>query len=137
VLTTLRGAEATAFQVLHFQAVKWEPNGEIHELAPHKGDTVGFVFGINDRGQAVGTLGTCLTVGLPPVFANGQHAVLWEPDGTPRYLGTLGDANTTMVNFAASINELGEVVGQSQVPVLWTRTGGMRDIGALPGASPP
>ena len=57
-------AEATAFQVLHFQAVKWEPNGEIHELAPDKGDTVGFVFGINDRGQAVGTLGTCLTVGL-------------------------------------------------------------------------
>lgn len=65
------------------------------------------------------------------MFANGQHALFWEPDGSPRYLGTLGDANTTMVNFAASINELGEVVGQSQVPVLWTRTGGMRDIGAL------
>jgi probable HAF family extracellular repeat protein len=133
---------ATQFQALRFKAVKWEATGEIHELTPlkSKGDTVAFAFGINDRGQAVGTSGTCSTVGLPPLFASGQHAVLWERDGRPRFLGTLGDANDTMFNVAISINELGEVVGTSQVPdgtihsFLWTTATGMRDIGTLPGA---
>jgi probable HAF family extracellular repeat protein len=135
-------ASTTAFQVFRFQAVEWGPNGEIHELSPLKstGDTVAFVFGNNDRGQAVGTSGTCSTVGLPPVYVNGQHVVLWEKDGTPRYLGTLGDANNTMFNVASSINELGEVVGTSQAKdgtihsFLWTAAAGMRDIGTLPGA---
>jgi probable HAF family extracellular repeat protein len=135
-------APTTAFQVFRFQAVKWEPNGQIHELSPlkRKGDTVAFAFGINDRGQAVGTSGTCSTVGLPPVYVNGQHAVLWERDGRPRYLGTLGDANNTMFNIATSINERGEIVGNSQVPdgtvhsFLWTEATGMQDIGTLPGA---
>lgn len=135
-------ATGTGFQVFRFQAVKWEPNGEIHELTPlrSKGDTVAFAFGINDRGQTVGTSGTCATVGLPPTYVNGQHVVLWERDGTPRYLGTLGDASNTMSNIASSINELGEVVGTSQFTdgtvhsFLWTRATGMRDIGTLPGA---
>jgi probable HAF family extracellular repeat protein len=135
-------ASTTAFQAFRFQAVKWEPNGEIHELSPlkSKGDTVAFAWGINDRGQTVGTSGTCSTVGLPPTYVNGQHAVMWEKDGTPRYLGTLGDANNTMSNVANSINELGEVVGTSQVPdgtihaFLWTKQMGMQDIGTLPGA---
>jgi probable HAF family extracellular repeat protein len=135
-------ATATPFQVLRFQAVKWEANGEIHRLTPlkSKGDTVAFAFGINDRGQAVGTSGTCATVGLPPASPNGLHAVLWEKDGKPKYLGTLGDANNTMFNAASSINELGEVVGTSQGPdgtihsFFWTRDTGMRDIGTLTGA---
>src|SRR5215472_15095914 len=133
-------AIATPFQVKRFQAVKWDPNGEIHQLTPLKGDTVTFAFGINDRGQAVGTSGKCSTVGLPPAFVNGQHAVLWERDGTPRYLGTMGDANNTMFNVAGSINELGEVAGTSQVPdgtihtFFWNAATGMRDIGTLPGS---
>jgi probable HAF family extracellular repeat protein len=134
-------AQTTAFQVFRFEAVEWEPNGEIHELSPlkRKGDTVAFAFGNNDRGQSVGTSGTCATVGLPPAV-NGQHAVLWERDGTPRYLGTLGDANNTMFNAAGSINNLGEVAGTSQATdgnihsFLWTETTGMQDIGTLPGA---
>ena len=133
---------STGFQVFRFQAVKWEPNGEIRELSPlkSKGDTVAFAWGINDRGQAVGTSGTCSTVGLPPNSLNGQHAVMWEKDGTPRYLGTLGDANHRTGNIANSINELGEVDGTSQVPdgtvhaFLWTTQTGMQDIGTLPGA---
>ena len=133
---------ATPFQVLRFQAVKWELNGDISAFSPlkSKGDTVSFAFGINDRGQTVGTSGTCSTVGLPPVYVNGQHAVLWERDGTPRYLGTLGDANNTMFNAAGSINNLGEVVGTSQYvdgtihSFLWTKQTGMQDIGTLPGA---
>jgi probable HAF family extracellular repeat protein len=66
--------------------------------------------------------------------------LLWEKDGTPKYLGTLGDANNTMFNIASSINELGEVVGTSQATdgtvhsFLWTNATGMRDIGTLPGA---
>jgi len=133
---------STPFQVLRFQAVKWELNGDISSFSPlkNKGDTVSFAFGINDRGQTVGTSGTCSTVGLPPVYVNGQHAVLWERDGTPRYLGTLGDANNTMFNAASSINNLGEAVGTSQYvdgtihSFLWTKQTGMQDIGALPGA---
>ena len=90
--------KATPFQVFRFEAVRWEPNGEIHELPPLKGDTVAFGFGINDHGQAVGSSGTCATQGLPPANVTGLHAVLWESDGTPVYLGTLGDANNTMSN---------------------------------------
>ncbi len=133
---------ATGFQVFRFQAVIWEPNGEIRSLRPltRKGDTVAFAWGINDRGQAVGTSGTCATVGLPPTNVNGQHAVLWERDGTPRYLGSLGDSNHAMFNIANSINERGDVVGTSQFTdgtvhsFLWTRANGMKDIGTLPGA---
>jgi probable HAF family extracellular repeat protein len=133
---------ATPGQVFRFEAVKWEPNGEIHELAPlrNKGDTVTFSFGINDRGQAVGSSGICSTQGLPPANTTGLHAVLWERDGSPRFLGTLGDASNTMFNAATSINELGEVVGTYQYTdgtihsFLWTRTTGMQDLGTLPGA---
>ena len=132
--------KATPFQVFQFEAVKWEPNGQLHELPPLKGDTVAFSMGINDFGQAVGSSGTCSTQGLPPANVTGLHAVLWEPDGTPKYLGTLGDKDHTMSNNASSINELGDVVGTSEYTdgtvhsFLWTRTTGMHDIGTLPGA---
>jgi uncharacterized membrane protein len=36
--------KATPFQVFRVEAVRWEPNGEIHELPPLKGDTVAFGF---------------------------------------------------------------------------------------------
>jgi probable HAF family extracellular repeat protein len=133
-------ATATPFQVFRFEAVKWEPNGDIHVLRPLKGDTVAFSMGINDLGQAVGSSGTCATQGLPPANVTGLHAVLWERDGSPRYLGTLGDANNTTSNNASSINDRGDVVGTSQSTdgtihsFLWTRATGMQDIGTLPGA---
>jgi len=135
-------AIATPFQVERFQAVIWDPNGEIHQLTPlkTKGDTVAFAFGINDRGQAVGSSGICSTQGLPPAYVTGLHAVLWERDGSPRYLGTLGDANNTMFNAAGSINDLGEVAGTSQFTdgtihsFIWTEATGMQDLGTLPGA---
>lgn len=135
-------AQTTPFQVFRFQAVTWDLDGVIHQLSPlmSMGDTVAFAFGINDRGEAVGTSGTCSTVGLPPAFLNGQHVVLWGRDGTPRYLGTLGDENNTNFNVAASINDLGEVDGTSQFTdgtihsFKWTSATGMQDIGTLPGA---
>ncbi|MFZ0589983.1 MAG: hypothetical protein WAM39_05850, partial [Bryobacteraceae bacterium] len=76
--------------VFRFEAVLWEPNGEIRELPPFPGDTVGFAFGINDHGQAVGSSGLCSNISLPPAVPNGPRAVLWESDGSPRDLGNLG-----------------------------------------------
>jgi probable HAF family extracellular repeat protein len=125
-------SSATPFQVLHFEAVKWGPNGGIQELHPLQGDTVGFAFGINDNGEAVGTSGLCSNTSLPPVNSSGPHAVLWEKDGSATDLGSLGGAAP---NVATSINNRGEVVGASQFtdgtihPFLWTRTTGMQDLG--------
>jgi probable HAF family extracellular repeat protein len=133
-------ATATPFQLFRVEAVKWERDGEIKELSPLRGDTVAFSFGINDRGQAVGSSGTCATQGLPPANVTGLHPVLWEKDGTPIDLGTLGDAENTMFNAASSINGLGDVVGTSQFTdgtvhsFLWKRGIGMKDLGTLPGA---
>jgi len=90
--------------------------------------------------MAVGSSGTCATQGLPPANVNGLHAVLWEKDGTPVYLGTLGDANNTMSNAASSINDRGQVVGTSQFTdgtvhsFVWTKDTQMQSIGTLPGA---
>ena len=135
-------ATATPFQVTRFDAVIWEPGGGIRSLTPllEMGDTVTFAFGINDSGQAVGSSGTCSTQGLPPANVTGLHAVLWEKDGTPTYLGNLGGTANTMFNAATSVNSFGDVVGTSQFTdgtihsFLWTRNSGMRDIGTLPGA---
>src|ERR1700761_891613 len=98
----------TPNQVFRFDAVMWEPNGRIHKLRPLKGDTVAFGMGTNDLGQAVGSSGTCDTQGLPPGHTSGLHAVLWEPDGTPKNLGTLGDSQHTSSNNASSVNNRGD-----------------------------
>jgi probable HAF family extracellular repeat protein len=129
-------ATGTPFQVFRFEAVKWEPNGQIHVLRPLPGDTVAFAMGLNDLGQAVGSSGTCATQGVPPQV-NGLHAVLWEADGTPKDLGRFGDADHAMSNNASSINDLGDVVGTSEAndgtvhSFLWTKAKGRQDLGAL------
>jgi probable HAF family extracellular repeat protein len=127
------------YQVLRFESVRWSANGEIQELHPLKGDTVGFAFGINDNGQAVGASGLCSNTAIPPfpVGPLAPHAVLWEKDGTPVNLGGLVSNGT--INIAASINNLGEVDGGSQSSdgyphaFLWTKSTGMKDLGTLPG----
>jgi hypothetical protein len=105
-------SSSVPFHVRRFEAVIWGRNGEIHELRPLPGDTVGFAFGINDNGQAVGSLGLCSNTPLPPVRVNGPHAVLWERDGSPTDLGNLG---CTISNIATTVNDLGDVVGTSQL----------------------
>lgn len=128
---------ATPFQVLRFEAAKWGPNGEIRELRPFPGDTVGFAFGINDKGQTVGASGLCSNTSLPPVNPGGAHAILWEQDGSPHDLGSLGG---TLPNVATSINSQGDVVGTSLLKdgtfhsFIWTKATGMRDLGTLSGA---
>jgi probable HAF family extracellular repeat protein len=124
------------FQAFRFQAVRWEPNGEPKVLRPLDGDTVGFAFGINGAGQAVGSSGLCSNTSLPPVNPAGAHAVLWELDGSPTDLGNLGGS----INVATSVNDRGEVVGGAQSTdgaihaFLWSKHTGMQDLGTLPGA---
>jgi probable HAF family extracellular repeat protein len=134
-------APFTPSQVLRFEAVIWAPDGTIRELSPLAGDTVGFAWGINNKGQAVGTSGLCSNTSYPAANPAGPHAVLWEADGTPTDLGNLGGpSNAGVYNVATSINNRGQVVGFAQLPdgtqdgFLWTRETGMQDLGGFPGA---
>jgi probable HAF family extracellular repeat protein len=134
----------TGPQVLDFEPVIWGSRpGEIRELPPLPGDTVGVAFWINDNGQAVGMSGLCGNTVLPAPSA-GPHAVLWERDGSVHDLGNLGGTVNTSVlgvgNAAFDINDRAQVVGVSALhgnktfhAFLWTRETGMRDLGTLPG----
>jgi probable HAF family extracellular repeat protein len=126
-----------------FQAVKWDSKGEIHELHPFPGDTVGFAFWMNDNGQVVGTSGSCANT-QPVGVVVGPHAVLWEKDGSVHELPSLGGTvNTTLFavgNRAISINNQGQMVGGSTLPgnttahaVLWPNKTSILDLGTLPG----
>jgi probable HAF family extracellular repeat protein len=126
----------TPFQVIQFEAVIWGPDGEIRELPPLKGDTVGFAFGINDSGQVVGSSGLCSNTAIPPA-PSGQHAVLWDKDGSPTDLGNLGGS----YNVASAINNRGDVVGGALSAIdgtihafLASKGKRMQDLGAFPGA---
>ena len=118
-------------QVLDLEAVLWGPKpGEIHELPPLSGDSIAGAAAINDRGQAVGTSGACMS---PSPLA---HAVLWQ-NGSVIDLGNLGGA---LNNLATGINERGDVIGFSDLAgdatshaFLWTKHNGMQDLGTLPG----
>jgi probable HAF family extracellular repeat protein len=139
-----KAVNGTGPQVLDFEAVIWGPRpGEIRELPPLPGDSVGMAFGINDYGQAVGASGRCGNTVIPG-GAGGPHAVLWESDGSVHDLGNLGGTgNTSMLgveNAAWAINNQGQVAGVSVLsgnqtfhPFLWTSRTGMRDLGVLPG----
>jgi probable HAF family extracellular repeat protein len=135
----------TGPQVLDFEAVIWGPlHGEIRELHPLSGDTVGVANGINDDGQAVGLSGSCANTAIPP-FAAGLHAVLWDKDGTAHNLGNLGGTGNpdllAIGNVANAINNRGQVAGVSAMPgnttthaFLWTKErGNMVDLGTLSG----
>jgi len=136
-------ATATPYQQFQFEAVIWEANLEIRKLRPLPRDTVGFAFGINDNGQAVGSSGLCSNTSDVPTA---PHAVLWESDGSPRDLGHLEGTPAGVYNVATSINDLGEVVGFAcagpdtnpatciKHGFLWTRETGMQDLGIFPGA---
>jgi len=139
---------AAPFQVLDFEAVIWGPRrGEIQELRPLAGDSVGEALWMNDLGQAVGSSGSCANTLVLPIPV-GPHAVLWE-NGSPTDLGNLGGSclvhcNSLILgpfgNTAIYINNEGQVVGVSALPgdttfhaFLWTRETGMQDLGTLPG----
>jgi probable HAF family extracellular repeat protein len=131
------GGYAMPFQVRNFEAVIWGMDGGIRQLPPLTGDSVAFAFGINNKGQVVGGSGLCSNTVLPPVNPSAPHAVLWDRDGLPTDLGSLGGP----FNLASAINDRGEVAGGALSPgdgtihaFLWTRQTGMQDFGAFPGA---
>jgi len=120
-------------QVLDYEAVIWGPSrGEIRELPPLPGDSIGGAFGINEVGQVVGTTGP--SCGFPS-YSLARHAVLWQ-NGVVTNLPTLGGL---MSNVALSINNRGQIVGTSDLPgdtathaVIWNG-GKVMDLGTLPG----
>ena len=132
-------AMAIPYQKLRFEAAIWGPNGEMRELSPLAGDTVGFAWGINDNGQAVGASGLCSNTNQVQGQA-APHAMLWERDGSATNLGHLEGTPPGVYNLATSINNRGEVVGFAQSSdgtqhgFLWTKDPGMQDIGGFAGA---
>jgi probable HAF family extracellular repeat protein len=132
--TALKDPVCVAPQALQFQAVEWGPEaGDIRILPPLTGDTVGFALGNNDRGQAVGSTGTCADTSIGS-FAIGPHAVMWD-HGFPIALGSLGGKTAAA---GASINNRSEVVGGSTLTdektfhtYLWTQENGMINVGTV------
>ena len=129
----------TPFQVLRFEAVIWEQDGKVRELRPLKGDDVGYAFGLNENGEAVGVSGLCSNTRVPPLTpgANAPHGVLWESDGTPVNIGSLGGGPFTI---PSDVNDSGLVAGASLStdgtvhPFFWTKQNGIKDLGTFPGA---
>lgn len=137
--TAVHDPTCNAPQVLQFRAALWEPTrGTMRELRPLPGDSTSAATAINARGQVVGISGDCdVAVGE----FSAKHAVLWDADGTPHDIGSLGGEawHTPM-----DIDEAGDVVGFSNPTgvtggvfdthaFLWTAKDGMRDLGVLPG----
>jgi uncharacterized membrane protein len=135
---------ASLNQYYQYRPVLWRGHA-IEELATVGGDPVGTAVAINNHGEAAGTTGTCGAYNLLlSYYMNPLHAVLWERDGTPTDLGSLGgDAGSAMGNAAKDINSFGHVVGYSSLPddatvnaFLWTRKSGkMKALAPIPGAA--
>ena len=123
------------FQILQFRAAIWQPDGTMQELPPLPGDSTSAAVAINDLGQVVGISGDCfVAVGN----SSARHAVLWQ-NGVPIDLGNIGgDA----WNTPTMINNQGTIIGFANTlpglartfhAFIWTSTGGMKDLGTLPG----
>ena len=127
-------------QVLEEKPVIWK-NGAVEELPILRGDTDGWAFGINDRGQVAGATGTCSTINPDTfVYVLSRHAILWDK-GKAINLGSLGGAGTFGPgNIAGDVNNDGDVVGTSDLKgdtqfhaYLWKKGKGMQDLGTLAG----
>jgi probable HAF family extracellular repeat protein len=130
--TSIQDPSCIPPQSLDWRGVIWGPAvGEIHELPPLPGDSLGGPTAINNSGQAVGaSAGVC----GPPVQTDAREPVLWQ-DGSVTDLGNLGGA---FFNIALGINDRGQIVGHSDLPgdtaghaFLW-QNGVMTDLGTLP-----
>jgi len=139
--TAVRDGTCVAPQVLQFLAVQWGPvSGAKRVLPPYAGDSTSAATAINDAGEAVGISGDCdVAVGA----FSARHSLLWV-NGRPIKLPTLGGQGW---NTPMAINSSGAVVGFSDLPgdvsggvltpnfqsFLWTREGGIVNLGVLPG----
>jgi uncharacterized membrane protein len=130
------------FQQYQFKPVVWRDHAT-EGLATVGGDPVGLAAAINNKGQAVGTTGTCAAFNLlMSSFISPMHAVLWEKDGTSIDLGSLGGNEQSLMGTAAKdLNSRGHVVGFSSLSdnvtfnaFLWTReTGKMKALVPIKG----
>jgi probable HAF family extracellular repeat protein len=137
---TVHDSTCVAPQQLQFRAVVWGP-GESQKRQlrplPGSGDTVTAATALNDFGQVVGISGICdQAVGRFSAI----HSMLWD-HGRPMEIGDFGGVawNTPM-----AINQRGDVVGFANASeadggnlnpraFLWTRSQGLRNLGAVPG----
>ena len=126
----------TAFQILQFRAVLWEPNGEMRELPPLPGDSTSAATAINDKGQVVGISGAC---GIAVGGVSAAHAVIWE-NGVPTRIPDFGGHTW---NTPTAINNDGVVVG-FLLPAaadgttffrafVWTKESGTKMLDQIPG----
>lgn len=107
---TTPDASCTAPQKYEFKPVVWN-KGKIQAL-PTGNDAEGVAISINDSGDVVGVSGSCAP--LNPIFLfylTIKHALLWQ-NGVATDLGNLGGEFNTLAHH---INNLGQVVGQSDL----------------------
>jgi uncharacterized membrane protein len=129
-------------QYYQYKPVLWRDHA-IEELATVGGDPVGAAVAINNHGEAAGMTGTCGAFNLVlGYYLNPLHAVLWEKDGTPIDLKSLGGNEQSLLGTAAKdLNSRGHVVGFSSLSdnmtvnaFLWTReTGKMKALVPIKG----
>jgi probable HAF family extracellular repeat protein len=137
-------ANGTGPLLYDFEAVIWGPlPGQIRELHPLNGDTVGMANANNVWGEVVGASGSCANTTLPG-FEAAPHAILWDTNGTPHSLPSLGGSAPDVTflgagNVAFAINDHDIVAGQATLsdnrtfhPVLW-QDGVIADLGVLSG----
>ncbi len=133
---------ASLNQYYQYKPVLWRDHA-IEELATVGGDPVGTALASNDQWRSGGDDGylRCLQpcVGY---YLNPLHAVLWEKDGTPIDLKSLGgNESSALGNAGKDINSFGHVVGFSSLSdnatinaFLWTReTGKMKALVPIKG----
>jgi probable HAF family extracellular repeat protein len=119
---------------LETEPVIWE-NGQPQQLPTVSGDLDGAAQDINDHEQAVGLTGNCVADFPNTIF----HAVLWQRAGSTWTATQLPSLGGTVLNVAFSINDRGQIAGQTALPgntgfhaVIW-EDGGVKDLGTLPG----
>lgn len=137
--TVMRDPGCPAPQIFQFKPVMWS-KGAAQELPMYPGDLNGVAVAINENSDAVGGSGACAAFS-PALLANitPYHALLWHA-GTATDLGNLGGTGNFGGNIALSLNNKGQVVGQSDLPgdtaghgFIWSKETGMQDMGTLPG----
>ena len=108
--------------------VLWE-KGEAHALPTLAGDQDGFVQGLNDQGQAVGSSGNCSNISM--------HAVLWEHGTASQFpdLGKPGGAAYAINEHGAAVGYVSSADGTTIVASVWPNgaNGGVTTIPILPG----
>lgn len=128
-------------QILQTRPVLWS-HGQAKELPVFPGDLEGLGLGLNDSGQVAGGSGVCTVFSVTgQTYIQPLHALLWQ-NGETIDLGNLGGSGRFGGGHSAdSVNNLGWVVGGSDLPgdaetttshgFLWTRETGMQDLPPL------